>query len=256
MTKHWSYRRLQGLFLPVEDDVLKQAVPFLQEKEEHMPPAVFDELHLSIGTVQLDGEALEGWKRNVQSSYWGRAVQVSREDEDRTIGRWKTGQDTLEELRQAIVKAKDRAAAERWGNLVALQKRVVRTLARYNYHLEVLHRVESNRDATNKLPGVSSAHLAFGSKTNREHLCRAMLLIDSYHNISTKPKFVEKAEEMEWPGDIGAASGAAIWRGVKRLGRSALGLEDHEPTPKKYTRFKGFRRLVQDLRSGTLISGS
>lgn len=93
-----------------------------------------------------------------------------------------------------------------------------------------------------------------GTETNWRHLARASAILLNQKSVTSKERFFEVALEMQHSLGLHTSKspGEAIWKGVSRLGRAALGLKKHEAMPSRYYGIEGFKLLVNDLIQGTL----
>lgn len=253
-----SEEKLESSF--IEGDIvraLKEAAPLLNEPAKHLPPATFDREVEQAGGVQLDEKALRKWRNQKRSAYRREARRVLREGDEHAEAELRSRIQTLRELRRLMRQKRgqlQRAGFEEemrqeaeWKQQVKIEKRLGRTLAKYEYHFEVLRAEKNNRRDTGGLPSESGRKRSFGSSTNWEHHRRAKLILDAYPGLSSQSVFFDKAAEIDWPDELGAASGETIWRGVQRLGKDATG---EVYLPQQYLRFEGFKRLVRDLEEG------
>jgi hypothetical protein len=261
--KPWTAERLRAL-LPGGD---ADAVPLLNEPDEHLPPARFrlepagwksglalPELENGQLTASsyaeywleadlaLQSQPLREWKKERREAFEQEARRVLGEGDERTRQQWSERIETLDAVLDGVADEKEKgriysgkmSAEERRTGLVALEKRTLRARAKYASRREVL-RQEEDRAHTGE---ISEKGHSSGSETEEPppvltgyrapaYAREARQILDDHASVSTFGQLAGKIGEQ-------TVSGNSKVDTLKR----AIGYNELPREEKTFARFK------------------
>ena len=205
----WTPVHLRDLLPLADDTALVKTAELLNEPESHLPPATFNELAQAVGAVRLDEDALRSWRREHEPAFQRRAIQILRGGDDVARCRMEENLRVLAEVLSEIRSAKAegtrrlrdedvaQAAEERLrAKLLSLEKRVIRTIAKYAYRLQILEREQEHLDQTGEvraIPPISpEPQLTIGEKRVR---LLGRLIVDEGRDVESFADLVELLHE-------------------------------------------------------------